>query len=216
MSNSSFVSKPSPDLNPQKYEPPSLDDPWLSDGLNEYYGAPTNPPWASSTLPHDPAFNTNFELLNPTAHSSGGNPLILMSDDGPVSTMFGGAASAKRGDIRQARARRRRQPLRQPLLRPIRRWSARSAGLRSISSGTQASAARRPASSRPRSPPRPNIRRCSPTPKRSPSTSAMARSVEIRINSGDLAESLSTGPMRPTRRCARRCLAMPVPPATRR
>ena len=97
MSNSSFVSKPSPDLNPQKYEPPSLDDPWLSDGLNEYHGAPTNPSWASSTFPHDPFFNSNFELLNPTAHSSGGNPLILMSDDGPVSTMFGGSASKKGG-----------------------------------------------------------------------------------------------------------------------
>ena len=97
MSNSSFVSKPSPYLNPQKYEPPSLDDPWLSDGLNEYHGAPTNPSWASSTFPHDPFFNSNFELLNPTAHSSGGNPLILMTDDGPVSTMFGGAASKKGG-----------------------------------------------------------------------------------------------------------------------
>ena len=91
MSNSSFVSKPSPDLNPQKYEPRSLDDPWLSDGLNGDSDAPTNPGWASFTFPPDPVFNSNFELLNPSAHSSGGNPLILMTDDGPVSTMFGGA-----------------------------------------------------------------------------------------------------------------------------
>lgn len=97
MSNSSFVSKPSPDLTPQTYEPPSLDDQWLSDGLNEHYGAPTNLPWASSTLPHDSAFHANFELLSPTAHLSGGNPLILMTDDGPVSTMFGGSASKKGG-----------------------------------------------------------------------------------------------------------------------
>jgi hypothetical protein len=84
-------------LNPQKYEPPSLDDPWLSDGLNEYHGGPTNPVWFSSTFPHDPVFNSNFELLSPPAHSSGANPLILMTDDGPVSTMFGGAASNKGG-----------------------------------------------------------------------------------------------------------------------
>jgi hypothetical protein len=91
MSNSSLVSKPSPhDLNPQKYEPPSLDDQCLTDGLNEY-GAPTNPPWASPTFPGDLAFHANFELFNPTAHLSGANPLILMTDDGPVS-MFGGAA----------------------------------------------------------------------------------------------------------------------------
>jgi hypothetical protein len=97
MSNSSFISKPSPHLSPQNYEPPSLDDPWLSDGLNEYYGAPTNPPWACSTLPHDLAFNANFELLSPKAQSSGVNQLILMSDGGPVSTMFGGSASKKGG-----------------------------------------------------------------------------------------------------------------------
>jgi hypothetical protein len=97
MSNSSFVSKPSPNLTPQTYEPPSLDDQWPSDGLNEHYGAPTNLPWASSTLPHDSAFHANFELLSPTAHLSGGNPLILMTDDGPVSTMFGGSASKKGG-----------------------------------------------------------------------------------------------------------------------
>lgn len=97
MSDSSFVSTPSPDLTPQTYEPPSLDDQWLSDGLNERYGAPTNLPWASSTLPHDSAFHANFELLSPTAHLSGGNPLILMTDDGPVSTMFGGSASKKGG-----------------------------------------------------------------------------------------------------------------------
>ena len=66
-------------------------------GINEYYGAPTNPPWASSTLPLDLAFNANFELLSPKAHSSGVNQLILMSDDGPVSTMFGGSASKKGG-----------------------------------------------------------------------------------------------------------------------
>ena len=92
MPKSSSVSKPGPqDMNQQNYEPPSLDDQWLTDGLNEY-GAPTNSPWASSTPPGYLAFHANFELLGPKAHSSNGNQLILMDDDGPISTMFGGAA----------------------------------------------------------------------------------------------------------------------------
>jgi hypothetical protein len=92
MSTSSFVSSPRPYVNPQNPWRPSLDDQWLPNGLNEYSGAPTDPAWASSTLPQDLAFNANFERLSPTANFLGVSQPILMTDEGPVPTMFGGAA----------------------------------------------------------------------------------------------------------------------------
>jgi hypothetical protein len=61
MYNSSFISKPSPHLSPQNYEPPSLDDPWLSDGLNEYYGAPTT--WLSTPISSFSARRRNHQAL---------------------------------------------------------------------------------------------------------------------------------------------------------
>ena len=63
--------------------------------MDKDHDALTNPGWFGHKLAHDPAFNSHFELLNP--NSSSANHLILMTDDGPVATGFGGAASKKGG-----------------------------------------------------------------------------------------------------------------------
>jgi hypothetical protein len=67
MSTPSFVSKPRPYLNPQNHERPSLDDQSLTDDLNQYSGAPTDPAWASSTLPQDLCFQRQFRTSQPVS-----------------------------------------------------------------------------------------------------------------------------------------------------